>query len=99
MHSKIGILFDPIVETVGFPRLGEEDQGDSLAKVVELQTTCSYGIHDGCIVNNLRWNVERPCAKHNVGVCRRPEYVKELVAHCKFSERRKHTPKRVPNHE
>ena len=36
VHPEINVLLDAVIETVWLPCLREEDQGDSLTKVVEL---------------------------------------------------------------
>ena len=46
MHSKVDVLLDSVVETVWFPRVCEEYEGDSLTKVVELETTSSNCVDD-----------------------------------------------------
>jgi hypothetical protein len=73
VHPKVRILAHAVVEAVRPPRVGEEDERDCLAKVVQLQTACADRVHDGCIVYDARWNAESASAEEDVGVRRRAE--------------------------
>ena len=68
VHPKIGVLAHAIVEAVWPPGVGEEDEGDGLAKVVQLQAACSDSVHNGRVVYDARRYAERACAEEDVGV-------------------------------
>jgi hypothetical protein len=57
MHSKVDVLFDSVVETVWFPCICEEYEGDGLTKVIELKTASSNSVDDRCIMNNTGWDL------------------------------------------
>jgi hypothetical protein len=46
MHSKVDVLFDFVVETVWFPSICEEYEGNGLTKIIELETASSDGVHN-----------------------------------------------------
>ena len=54
VHPKVSVLAHAIVEAVGSPRVGEEDEGDGLAKVVQLQTARANCVHDRRVVYDAR---------------------------------------------
>ena len=68
VHPKIGVLAHAIVEAVWPPGVGEEDEGDGLAKVVQLQATRPDRVHNGRVVYDARRYAERTCAEEDVGV-------------------------------
>lgn len=71
MHTHLPILLDTVVETVGLPCLGEEDERDGLTKVVELKSAGTHSVHDGGVVDDLGGDVECSGAEEKVGVGRR----------------------------
>jgi hypothetical protein len=79
VHSEIGVLFDFVVETGGFPCVGEEDEGYGLSKVVELEAAGAYGVHDGCVVDDSSWDTESSGAEDDISVCRCAGLVLVLV--------------------
>lgn len=58
VQAEIGVLLDAVVKAVGLPGVGEEDEGDGLAKVVELEAAGADGVHDGCVVDDAGGDVE-----------------------------------------
>lgn len=68
VKAKIYVLLDAIVEAVGLPCFCEEHKRDSLAKVVELETTGADRIHNGCIVDYTGGNPQTTSAKDDVGM-------------------------------
>ncbi len=68
MHPKISVLAHAIVEAVWPPGVGEKDQGDSLAKVVQLQATRSDRVHYGRVMYDACRYTERAGAEEDVGV-------------------------------
>lgn len=68
MHPKISVLAHAIVEAVWPPGVGEKDEGDGLAKVVQLQAARSDRVHNGRIVYDARRYAERAGAEEDVGV-------------------------------
>lgn len=52
MHPPLPILLHPIIETIRLPSVGEEDKGDGLAEVIELETAGAHGVHDGGVVDD-----------------------------------------------
>ena len=75
MHPKIGVLAHAIVEAVWPPGVSEEDEGDGLTKVVQLQAARSDRVHNGRIVYDARRYAERTCAEEDVGVGSRTERI------------------------
>jgi hypothetical protein len=73
VHPEVRILTHAVVEAVRPPRVGEEDERDCLAKVVQLQTASADRVHDGCIVYDARRDTESASAEEDVGVRRRAE--------------------------
>lgn len=71
MQPEIAVLLDAIVERVGFPGVGEEDEGDGLAKGVELEAAGADGVHDGCVVDDTHRDAFSAGAEDDVDVgCR-----------------------------
>jgi hypothetical protein len=68
MASDIRILLDAVVERVRLPCLGEEDEGDCLAEIVQLQATCADGVHDRRVVDHACWDVQGTRAEEHVRV-------------------------------
>ena len=75
MRPELRILAHAIVEAVWAPRVGEEDERDGLAEVVQLQTARADRVHDGRVVYDARRDAERPGAEEDVGVRRRAKRV------------------------
>lgn len=75
MHPEVRVLAHAVVEAVRPPRVGEEDERDGLAEVVQLQTARANRVHDGRVVYDPRRNAERAGAEEDVGVCRRAKGV------------------------
>ena len=69
MHPKACILAHPVVEAVWPPRVGEKDERNGLAEVVQLQTTRADRVHDGRVVYDARRDAEGAGAEEDVGVC------------------------------
>ena len=69
VHAKVRILAHAVVEAVGPPRVGEEDERDGLAEVVQLQPARADRVHDGRVVYDARRDAERAGAEEDVGVC------------------------------
>jgi hypothetical protein len=70
VHPKIRVLAHAVVETVGLPGVGEEDEGDGLTEVVQLQTTRANGVHDRRVVYDARRNAEPACTEKDIRVGR-----------------------------
>jgi hypothetical protein len=51
VHPEIRVFLDAVVEAGGFPRLREEDKGDGLPEVVELEAACTDCVDDGGVVD------------------------------------------------
>ena len=68
VHPKISILAHAIVEAVWPPGVGEKDEGDGLAKVVQVQAARSDRVHNGRVVYDARRYAERAGAEEDVGV-------------------------------
>jgi hypothetical protein len=68
MHPSLPILLDTVIEGVRLPGVGEEDEGDGLAKVVELKAAGAHSVHDGGIVDDGGRNGELTRAEEEVGV-------------------------------
>jgi hypothetical protein len=68
VHPKISVLAHTIVEAVGTPCVGEKDEGDGLAKVVQLQAARSDRVHNGRVVYDTRRYAERAGAEQDVRV-------------------------------
>lgn len=68
MHAEVRVLLHAIVEAVRFPGIREEDEGNRLPKVVQLQAARTDGVHDGCVVDDLYGDVCRSGAENDVGV-------------------------------
>ena len=75
VHPEVRILTDAIVEAVWPPSVGEEDERDGLAKVVQLQTARADRVHDGRVVYDTRRDAERTGAEEDIGVRCRAERV------------------------
>ena len=75
VHPEIRVFAHPVVEAVRPPRVGEEDERDGLAKVVQLQAARADRVHDGRVVYDPRRNAERTGAEEDVGVRRRAKGV------------------------
>ena len=65
----MNVLPYPIIEAIWLPCFGEKNQRNSLTEVVQLQTTSSYSIHDGCIMNNTCGNFESSCTEDDIRMC------------------------------
>lgn len=72
MQANIRILFDPVVETVGFPRLGEENKRHTLAEIIKRETACTYGIHDRSVMYDPGRDLKCTRTQNYVCVSRRP---------------------------
>jgi hypothetical protein len=71
VHPKIRVLAHVVVETVGPPGVGEEDEGDGLTEVVQLQTASANGVHDRRVVYDTGRDAERARPEEDVRVrCR-----------------------------
>lgn len=77
VRPELRILAHAIVEAVWAPRIGEEDERDRLAEVVQLQTARADRVHDGRVVYDARWDAKRPGAEEDVGVRRRAKRVSD----------------------
>ncbi len=75
VRPEVGILAHTVVEAVWAPRVGEEDERDGLAKVVQLQAAGAHRVHDGRVVYDARRDAERTSAEEDVGVRRRAKGV------------------------
>ena len=69
VHPKVRILTHTIVEAVWTPRVGEEDERNGLAKVVQLQATRADRVHDGRVVYDACWDAKRAGTEEDIGVC------------------------------
>ena len=56
MQADLLVGLDAVVKTVWAPRVGEEDDGNGLAIIVQLQTAASDCIHHGRVVDDLNRN-------------------------------------------
>jgi hypothetical protein len=63
------VLLDAVVEGGGLPVVEEEDHGDGLAEVVELQAGCADGGQDAGVGDRARGDGEFAGAEDEVGVC------------------------------
>lgn len=79
VQTHLPILLDAVVEGARPPGVGEEHERDRLAKVVELEAGRAAGVEDGSVVNDLRRDLERACAKEEVGVSRGTEEMGVVV--------------------
>lgn len=70
MQADGSILADAVVEGGGFPVLEEEDHGDGLPEVVELEARGADGGENAGIRNGAGGNGEFAGAQDEVGVCR-----------------------------
>jgi hypothetical protein len=68
VHPKISILAHAIVKAIGPPGIGEKNEGEGLAKVVQLQAARPDRVHDGRVVYDTRRYPERAGAEKDVGV-------------------------------
>ena len=68
MKSTLQVSFNLIKEAVRFPRLVPEWNGDCLSKVVQLQSTAAYGVHDGCIVDDSVLDTQLNGTKNQISV-------------------------------
>ena len=68
VHAKIGVLAHAIVEAVGPPCVGEKDEGDGLAKVVQLQAARPDRVHNGRVVYDTCRYAECTGAEEDVRV-------------------------------
>ena len=68
VHAKIGVLAHAVVEAVGPPCVGEKDEGDGLAKVVQLQAARSDRVHNGRVVYDACRYAERTGTEEDVRV-------------------------------
>ena len=75
MRPKLRILAHAIVEAIWAPRVGEEDERDGLAEVVQLETARADRVHDGRVVDDARRYAERSRSEEDVGVRRRAKGV------------------------
>lgn len=75
VHPKVRVLAHAVVEAVRPPRVGEEDERDGLAEVVQLQTARADRVHDGRVMYDARRDAERTGAEEDVGVRRRAKGV------------------------
>ena len=75
MQAVLHVGLDFVVEGVGPPALGEEDDGDALAEPVQLQATGTDGCHDGRIVDDAHVNARLRRAELHVAVRGRAEDV------------------------
>ena len=73
VHPEVRVLAHAIVEAVRSPRIGEEDEGDGLAEVVQLQTARANCVHDGRVVYDAGRDAERACTEEDVRMRRRTE--------------------------
>lgn len=69
MHPEVRILTHAVVEAVWFPRVGEEDERNGLAEVVQLQTTRANRVHDRRVMYDACWDAEHAGAEEDIGVC------------------------------
>ncbi len=53
MQTSLQVALNPLDKAVGLPCLSPEWNGDSLTKMVQLQSTAADGIEDGGIVHQL----------------------------------------------
>ncbi len=53
MQADLLVGLDAVVKAVWAPRVGEEDDGDGLAVIVQLQTAAPDRIHHGRVVDDL----------------------------------------------
>lgn len=70
VQAHLPVLLDAVVERARPPRLGEEDERDRLAKVVQLQAGRAARVEDRRVVDHLRGHLERPRAQEEVRVRR-----------------------------
>ena len=75
MHAEVRVLLDAVVEAVRLPGVREEDERDRLPEVVELQAARADGVHDACVVDDARGDVQGASAEEDVGVGGRAEGV------------------------
>ena len=69
VHAKVRILTHAVVEAVWPPRVGEKDEGNGLAEVVQLQATRADRVHDGCVVYDACRDAKRTGTEEDIGVC------------------------------
>lgn len=79
VQTHLPVLLDAVVEGARPPGIGEEHERDRLAKVVELEAGRAAGVEDGSVVDDLRRDLERACAKEKVGVGRGTGEVRVVV--------------------
>mmetsp|Transcript_9222 Transcript_9222/g.16212 ORF Transcript_9222/g.16212 Transcript_9222/m.16212 type:complete len:265 (+) Transcript_9222:267-1061(+) len=65
----LGIDLNLVVETVRLPVALEKRDRYSLAKVVQLKTTASNGVHNGCVVDDLHLDALLHSTQVHVCVC------------------------------
>ena len=58
MHTEVSVLLDPVVETIWLPSVREKYERHRLSEIIELQTTCTDGVHDRRVVDHSDWNFE-----------------------------------------
>ena len=68
MKAYTAIFSNAIVETGGFPGLGEERHGDRLTEIIELEAGCTDGGEDGGVVDGVGRDGEGTGTEQEVGV-------------------------------